>query len=47
MMHGQGEMYYANGDQYSGTWVDDKKEGTGAYISTSKDRYELDHSSAW
>ena len=29
---GQGTMYYANGDIYTGEWAAGKKEGNGTYI---------------
>ena len=28
-MNGEGTMNYLNGDEYSGDWVNDKKEGLG------------------
>jgi hypothetical protein len=42
--HGKGKMEYANGDKYSGVWVDDNITGQGVYIWTSGDRYELSYS---
>ena len=38
--NGQGVLYYATGAVYSGTWVSDKKEGTGVYTQSNGDRVE-------
>ncbi len=38
--HGQGALYCANGDKYTGGWVEDKKSGHGVFIWFTGDRYE-------
>jgi hypothetical protein len=31
--HGQGTLYYANGDVFNGRWENDMKNGPGVYYS--------------
>ena len=39
-MHGKGRYYYAaNGNEYNGDWVNDKKHGFGDFVWKSGDRY--------
>ena len=33
-------VYYASGNRYEGTWMDDKKNGQGVYYFASGNRYE-------
>jgi len=35
--HGEGTMFYPNGDIYTGQWVEGKKHGTGTYIFKATD----------
>ena len=37
--HGTGEIQFANGDFYSGCWVDEHRMGDGTYIFCNGDRY--------
>ena len=43
-IHGKGKKDYANGDKYTGDWIDDIKTGHGVYIYANGDRYELRYS---
>jgi hypothetical protein len=40
-MNGKGTYYYANGNKYTGVWVNGKKEGQGVFIWTNGDRCEV------
>ena len=41
--HGQGVVYYANGNKwYEGDWADDKKNGKGIGYHTNGNKYEGD-----
>jgi len=40
-MHGKGHMDYANGDKYTGDWLEDKQTGQGVYIFANGDRYQM------
>jgi hypothetical protein len=40
-MNGKGTYYYADGDKYTGDWVDEQKTGQGVFIWASGNRYEL------
>ena len=40
-MSGEGEYTYANGDQYTGNWINNKKEGRGVMIyKQNGEKYE-------
>ena len=38
--HGQGELYYANGDMFRGEWVADRASGSGVLMYANNNRYE-------
>ena len=38
--HGKGKMDYANGDSYTGIWVNDQRTGHGVHTSLDGSRYE-------
>ena len=38
-LNGQGTFKAANGDEYTGNWVDGKKQGQGTYKHASGDQY--------
>jgi hypothetical protein len=40
-IHGKGKMDCANGDKYTGDWVDDSRTGQGVLIFANGDRYEI------
>ncbi len=40
-INGKGTLYYADGDKYTGDFVNDKKEGEGIYIWGNGNRYEV------
>jgi hypothetical protein len=35
-MHGRGTRYYANGNKYTGDWVEDKPHGTGVLFNAAE-----------
>jgi hypothetical protein len=37
-------MNFANGDNYTGEWVEDEKTGRGTYTWSDGDRYEIRYS---
>jgi hypothetical protein len=37
---GVGELYYVNGDKFSGLWVDDKATGSGVLEYSNGDNYD-------
>jgi hypothetical protein len=37
--HGQGTLYFKNGDKYIGEWREDKKHGQGTYIYADAEKY--------
>ncbi len=37
-------MNYANGDKYTGNWVDDARTGEGVYIFANRNRYQSRYS---
>ncbi|CAF0775707.1 unnamed protein product [Adineta ricciae] len=39
-INGKGIFYSANGDKYSGDWIDDKRTGYGVFTWSTGDRYE-------
>jgi hypothetical protein len=39
--HGEGTMYYHNGDLYVGHWVNDKREGEGTYTWANGAKYTV------
>ncbi|CAF4364089.1 unnamed protein product [Rotaria socialis] len=39
--HGKGVSHYANGNKYTGDWIDDSRTGHGAFTWASGDRYEM------
>lgn len=39
-MQGQGTCYWANGDKYVGSFVNDQRHGYGTYYYNSGNRYE-------
>ena len=41
-MHGEGTIYFTNGDIYEGDWKDDKANGKGKFIWKSGNIYEGD-----
>ena len=43
-MHGEGIMNFANGEKYTGDWCHGLRTGTGVYIFSNGDRYELRYS---
>ena len=38
--YGTGKLDYANGDSYTGIWVDDQRTGQGIFTSFDGFRYE-------
>jgi hypothetical protein len=42
--NGQGVKYFANGDTYTGDWVNDQKAGQGVFTSVDGERYERRYS---
>jgi hypothetical protein len=38
--NGKGTYYYANGNKYTGDWINDKMSGHGVFTWTDGDRYE-------
>ncbi len=42
--NGKGTKYFANGNKYTGDWVDDKMIGRGIYTWLNGDRYEMKYS---
>ena len=38
--HGKGKMDYANGDSYTGIWVNDQRTGHGVHTTLDGSRYE-------
>jgi hypothetical protein len=42
--HGKGKMDFANGDSYTGIWVDDKKTGPGLFTSPGGTTYTIRYS---
>ncbi|CAF4042965.1 unnamed protein product [Adineta steineri] len=38
--HGKGQMEFANGDKYTGIWVEGTRTGQGVFIYANSDRYE-------
>ena len=38
--HGQGELYYANGDMFRGEWHQDRASGNGVLMYANNNRYE-------
>ena len=39
--HGKGTYYSANGNKYTGDWVDGDQEGEGVYTWFNGNRYEM------
>ena len=47
MALGNGCMVYSNGDRYFGGWVEDVREGVGAFYHCTSDEYRLVYSGEW
>ncbi len=43
-MNGKGTYYYANGNKYTGDWVNDMRTGQGVFTWANGNRYEKDYS---
>jgi hypothetical protein len=42
--NGKGTYYYANGNIYTGGWIDGKMAGQGVFVWSNGDRYEMRYS---
>ena len=42
--HGKGTYYFANGNRYSGDWVNDHRAGQGFFTWANGNRYEMKYS---
>ncbi len=40
-MHGTGTYNFANGNNYTGDWIDGKQTGDGVFTWANGDRYEM------